>query len=81
MAERRTDHAADADPVPRDRPDQQASDEPDRWDLPEDRERSSGADASGEDVPDMDEAGAGRRGAPGSGGEHPDRPVPEEPSG
>ncbi|MGC0413825.1 MULTISPECIES: hypothetical protein [unclassified Streptomyces] len=33
------------------------------------------------DVPDTDEAGTGRQGAPHSGAVHPEHPVPDEPSG
>lgn len=33
------------------------------------------------DLPDMDETGAGRRGAPHSGGVHPEQPVPDEAPG
>ncbi|MGW3621996.1 hypothetical protein [Streptomyces sp. NPDC000880] len=72
-------------PVPRDPPDQQQRqdggdpldapllDEPDRSD-----EQMNEPDQS---IPDMDETGVGRRGAPRSGGVHPEQPVPDEPSG
>ncbi|MFD4630157.1 hypothetical protein ACFVYR_20205 [Streptomyces sp. NPDC058284] len=71
-------------PVPRDPPDQQADSGQDRWEPA--RESDSGR-GERDDVPDTDEAGAGRRGDSGApegcanaGG--PDRePVPEEPSG
>jgi hypothetical protein len=48
-----------------------------------DGETSGGGEAGSEadDVPDTDEAGTGRRGAPQSGAVHPEHPVPEEPSG
>lgn len=59
--------------VPRDLPDQQASHGEDRWDA------RTQDDAR--EVPDMDEAGAGPRGAPESAGVRPDQPVPDEPSG
>ncbi|MFD4790461.1 hypothetical protein ACFWN1_26090 [Streptomyces sp. NPDC058459] len=59
--------------VPRDLPDQQASEGDDRWDA------RTGDD--GREAPDMDEAGAGPRGAPESAGVRPDQPVPDEPSG
>ncbi|WP_282796333.1 hypothetical protein [Streptomyces sp. CC224B] len=67
----------DGPPVPRDLPDQQATDEPDPWDLEEgagesDAERESegtsrqgggdGREADGRDVPETDEAGTGRAG-------------------
>ncbi|SDK24236.1 haloacid dehalogenase superfamily, subfamily IA, variant 3 with third motif having DD or ED/haloacid dehalogenase superfamily, subfamily IA, variant 1 with third motif having Dx(3-4)D or Dx(3-4)E [Streptomyces indicus] len=70
-----------SDAVPRDLPDQQAR-EDDPWDL-----REPGTDESAEeggaeeDVPDLDESGTGRRGAPRQGGAHPEHPVPDEPSG
>ncbi|MEU2283315.1 hypothetical protein ABZ614_15550 [Streptomyces sp. NPDC013178] len=61
-------------PVPRDLPDQQADAGQDPWDVdapdqPED-----------ETVPDTDEAGTGRQGAPHTAGANPDQPVPDEPS-
>ncbi|MEO3974762.1 hypothetical protein [Streptomyces sp. CAU 1734] len=45
-----------------------------------DPEKSSG-EPSGENAPDPDEAGAGGDGEPRSGSVHPERPVPDEPSG
>ncbi|MEV5884659.1 hypothetical protein AB0L74_18315 [Streptomyces sp. NPDC052020] len=39
------------------------------------------ADAAVPDVPDTDEAGTGRQGAPHSGSVNPDHPVPDESSG
>ncbi|MFF0383593.1 hypothetical protein [Streptomyces sp. NPDC004286] len=59
--------------VPRDLPDQQAGHGDDRWDA---RKRDDARE-----VPEMDEAGAGPRGAPESAGVRPDQPVPDEPSG
>ncbi|MFG3094596.1 hypothetical protein [Streptomyces sp. NPDC048202] len=59
--------------VPRDLPDQQAGNGDDRWDA---RSRDDARE-----VPEMDEAGAGTRGAPESAGVRPDQPVPDEPSG
>ncbi|MFH8370964.1 hypothetical protein [Streptomyces sp. NPDC018031] len=76
MAERREDAA----PVPRDRPDQQASDEPDPWDPPRTGDGDTD-DLPPEEAPDVDQAGAGPRGAPRSGSVHPEQPVPDEPSG
>ncbi|GAA1916284.1 hypothetical protein GCM10009837_46480 [Streptomyces durmitorensis] len=71
----------DETPVPRDLPDQQASDEEDHWE-PDDASATTGnAQDADDDVPDTDEAGTGRRGAPHTGGVHPDQPVPDEPSG
>jgi hypothetical protein len=63
-------------PVPRDLPDQQAREGEDPW------EAAPGADAwdgaADEDVPDADEAGAGRQGDPRSATVHPEHPAPEE---
>jgi hypothetical protein len=69
-------------PVPRDLQDQQAHTGEDRWDV------GSGpaeADTDGDtepttDVPDTDEAGTGRQGAPHSAAVNPEQPVPDEPS-
>lgn len=84
-------------PVPRDMPDQQAHAGEDPWEvapgpkLP--REDADDHDEGGEagggarqndeaaDVPDTDEAGTGRRGAPQSGAVHPEHPAPEESPG
>ncbi|MGN5380824.1 hypothetical protein ACQ4WX_38075 [Streptomyces lasalocidi] len=73
-------------PVPRDPPDQQAGHGDDRWEPHTDDGRTpeqNGADdrEGAGDVPDVDEAGAGPRGAPRHAGVHPEHPVPEEPSG
>ncbi|MFI2200414.1 hypothetical protein ACH47Z_06435 [Streptomyces sp. NPDC020192] len=67
-------------PVPRDPPDQQAGYGEDRWEPHTAGERTPEAEGTG-DVPDVDEAGAGPRGAPRQAGVHPDQPVPDEPSG
>jgi hypothetical protein len=78
-------------PVPRDLPDQQAHDGEDPWEIGEggaqgdtvDTTEAADADRAGEpaaDVPDTDESGTGRRGAPRSGAVHPEQPVPDEPS-
>ncbi|WP_406176525.1 hypothetical protein [Streptomyces sp. NBC_00996] len=67
------------DPIPRDMPDQQAYEGEDPWDA---RPAPGGAD-EGEpatDVPDTDEAGTGRQGAPRSETVHPEHPDPEESS-
>ncbi|MFF4394277.1 hypothetical protein [Streptomyces sp. NPDC001480] len=64
-------------PVPRDLPDQQARPDDDPW------EAASGErldDTGEDDVPDTDEAGTGRQGAPRSGTEQTEHPVPDEPS-
>ncbi|MFH0519425.1 hypothetical protein ACHBTE_19910 [Streptomyces sp. M41] len=66
-----------ADPIPRDMPDQQATAGEDPWEIPvgpaDDRKEP-------DDVPDTDESGTGRQGAPQSGTVHPEHPTPEEPS-
>lgn len=66
------------EPVPRDPPDQQADAGEDRWEVPVE---PVGDAAEGDDVPDMDEAGTGRQGAPRSGTVHPEHPAPQEPPG
>jgi hypothetical protein len=63
----------DGEPVPRDLPDQQAVEGEDPWDA--------APDTADGDVPDTDEAGTGREGAPRSANVHPEHPVPDEPSG
>ena len=82
-------------PVPRDLPDQQATPDEDPWDAVGVPKRwtaderpeveSSGAQCSGDEIPDpgipdTDEAGTGRRGAPHSGSARLEHPVPDEPS-
>ncbi|MFE0516671.1 hypothetical protein [Streptomyces sp. NPDC058964] len=64
-------------PVPRDMQDQQAGPGDDPWET---AETESARARPGHDVPDTDEAGTGRRGAPRSGAVHPERPVPDEPA-
>ncbi|WP_028801252.1 hypothetical protein [Streptomyces sp. 142MFCol3.1] len=65
-------------PVPRDLPDQQVLDGEDPLDLPpEDDEDESASDGAA--VPDTDEAGTGRKGAPQKAAVHPEHPVPDEP--
>ncbi|MEU3557885.1 hypothetical protein [Streptomyces fragilis] len=78
--------AAAGKPVPRDLQDQQATDEGgDRWDAaPGPAATGSGertGDADEEELPDTDEAGTGRQGAPKGGSPNPEHPVPEEPAG
>ncbi|MGW6905145.1 hypothetical protein [Streptomyces sp. NPDC054940] len=66
------------EPVPRDLPDQQADTGEDPWEVPV----VPADDATeADDVPDTDEAGTGRKGAPRSGTVHPEHPAPQEPSG
>ncbi|GGV41307.1 hypothetical protein GCM10010277_29920 [Streptomyces longisporoflavus] len=67
-------------PVPRDLPDQQASDGEDHWEPQDESATTGNAPDADDDVPDTDEAGTGRRGAPHTGGVHPDQPVPDEPA-
>ncbi|WP_159665089.1 hypothetical protein [Streptomyces mexicanus] len=82
--------------VPRDMPDQQARPGEDPWEAAEtgtrragrtegsagERDASEGGDLPDErDVPDTDEAGTGRRGAPQTRTGHPEHPVPDEPPG
>ncbi|MEF9908267.1 hypothetical protein [Streptomyces sp. P9-A2] len=74
--------------IPRDLPDQQAGEGEDPWEVAPGVEEDMaagepGQDASGErqpDVPDTDEAGTGRRGAPHSASADPEQPVPDESS-
>ncbi|MER7490371.1 hypothetical protein ABTY20_31710 [Streptomyces sp. NPDC126497] len=72
--------------VPRDLPDQQAGPGEDPWEVaPAAAERESGKKAGDArepdpDVPDTDEAGTGRQGAPHSASGNPEHPVPDESS-
>ncbi|MFC8075026.1 hypothetical protein ACFUN8_05755 [Streptomyces sp. NPDC057307] len=60
--------------------DSSADDDP--ADGTNDPDGANDPDGSADDVPDApDEAGAGRRGNPKTGGVHPEQPVPDEPSG
>lgn len=68
----------DGPPVPRDLPDQQATDAEDPWDADEEAAASGNATDADDDVPDTDEAGTGRRGA--AQGPGPDSPAPDEPA-
>ncbi|MBT3162963.1 hypothetical protein HTV80_07570 [Streptomyces sp. Vc74B-19] len=81
--------------VPRDLPDQQAGPDEDPWEVaPAAAERESerkadeakgrtpeADDEDGEKVPDTDEAGTGRQGAPHSAASYPEHPVPDESTG
>ncbi|MGW5903681.1 hypothetical protein ACWFQ6_18260 [Streptomyces althioticus] len=75
--------------VPRDLPDQQAGPDEDPWEVaPAAAERESERKAeesedqeSEENVPDTDEAGTGRQGAPHSAASYPEAPVPDESTG
>ncbi|EGX56162.1 hypothetical protein SZN_29160 [Streptomyces zinciresistens K42] len=83
-----------ADPIPRDLPDQQADGGEDPWEVPvrsgrpgrsgghgESEAGPDDTDGDADDVPDTDEAGTGRRGERQSGTVHPEHPAPEEPTG
>lgn len=83
MADHRTGTPGEnGPPVPRDMPDQQTRAGEDPWDAAPAGERTE-TDVTGEDedVPDTDEAGTGRQGAPQPGTVHPEHPVPDEPTG
>jgi hypothetical protein len=73
--DRRTGQSGE--PVPRDMPDQQVREGEDPLDV---APGAADEDESGTDVPDTDEAGTGRQGAPQSGAVNPEQPVPDEPS-
>lgn len=69
------------DPVPRDLPDQQAvTDEEDPLEVSSaEKDRAEEDTEEGAaDVPDTDEAGTGRQGAPQSATVHPEHPAPDE---
>ncbi|MGW3634610.1 hypothetical protein ACWD7F_31420 [Streptomyces sp. NPDC005122] len=66
-------------PIPRDLPDQQATSGEDPWDVVGDRARADDDERPDPEIPDTDEAGTGRRGAPHSGSRRPAQPVPDEP--
>ncbi|MDO0924562.1 hypothetical protein QQY24_03690 [Streptomyces sp. TG1A-8] len=69
-------------PVPRDLPDQQARPGEDPWEVAPAEAAGDGAAAKdADDVPDPDEAGAGRRGGPDPAVAPSDGPAPEESSG
>ncbi|MCX4997406.1 hypothetical protein OG739_32425 [Streptomyces longwoodensis] len=80
-------------PVPRDLPDQQADTGEDPWEgsparAQEQAERTTSGQPTGDDdetgtdtsVPDTDEAGTGRQGAPTAATAHSDHPTPDEPA-
>ncbi|MBW8793732.1 MAG: hypothetical protein JF597_09110 [Streptomyces sp.] len=67
----------DGKPVPRDLPDQQAGSGQDPWEAAESGRPEVRRD---DDLPDLDEAGAGPHGTPRSGSAHPEKPVPDEPT-
>ncbi|MER6981098.1 hypothetical protein [Streptomyces carpinensis] len=80
---RREAPGENAPPVPRDMPDQQARTGEDPWEVAESSPRRSARNEPGtdEDVPDTDEAGTGRQGAPNAANVHPEHPAPQEPPG
>ncbi|MCX4705542.1 hypothetical protein [Streptomyces sp. NBC_01373] len=53
---------------------------PDEADEARETAETKESDEPAADVPDTDESGTGRRGAPQSGAVHPEHPVPDEPS-
>lgn len=72
--------ARDGRPVPRDLPDQQARPgSKDPWETAA-AQRPADEPGADEDVPDIDEAGTGPRGAPRSATVHPEHPTPDEPA-
>ncbi|MER0449848.1 hypothetical protein ABR738_35795 [Streptomyces sp. Edi4] len=91
MSDRRPEGPGDAgapvpEPIPRDLPDQQAGAEGDPWEAADDAdaegtEGTPRGDRPDPEIPDTDEAGTGRRGAPHSGSTRPDHPVPHESTG
>ncbi|MEU0037824.1 hypothetical protein [Streptomyces sp. NPDC006333] len=66
-------------PIPRDLPDQQATSDEDPWDVVGVPPRDAADQEPDPEIPDTDEAGTGRRGAPQSGSGRPAHPVPDEP--
>ncbi|WP_409239905.1 hypothetical protein [Streptomyces sp. PA5.6] len=75
-------------PVPRDPPDQQADGGQDPWEAAQDTaqdtaqaDSEASKDSGGDDVPETDEAGTGRRDTGGATGAQSEDPVPQEPSG
>lgn len=67
-------------PVPRDMPDQQASGGGDPWEVDDNPAGTKAHERPDPEVPDTDEAGTGRRGAPNSASRRPEHPVPDEPT-
>ncbi|MFE4857754.1 hypothetical protein [Streptomyces sp. NPDC056670] len=86
MSDRRPEGPGDAgapvpEPIPRDLPDQQAGGDGDPWEAPDESAPDEKGERPDPGIPDTDEAGTGRRGAPHSGSRRPDHPVPDEPTG
>ncbi|MEU9101025.1 hypothetical protein [Streptomyces sp. NPDC048361] len=86
MSDRRPEGPGDAgapvpEPIPRDLPDQQAGADDDPWDAVDHAGKEQRGERPDPGIPDTDEAGTGRRGAPHSGSKRPGHPVPHEPPG
>ncbi|MCX5387241.1 hypothetical protein [Streptomyces sp. NBC_00083] len=86
MSDRRPEGPGDAgapvpEPIPRDLPDQQAGAEGDPLDAADHGGKDRSQEHPDPEIPDTDEAGTGRRGAPHSGSKRPGHPVPDEPTG
>ncbi|MFJ6462121.1 hypothetical protein ACIQM0_13920 [Streptomyces sp. NPDC091387] len=75
------DPGTSGDPIPRDPPDQQATADEDPLDVVGGSMRPTADEHPDLEIPDTDEAGTGRRGAPPAAPRHADHPVPDEPSG
>ncbi|MEW1693093.1 hypothetical protein ACIQOF_33565 [Streptomyces sp. NPDC091265] len=67
-------------PIPHDLPDRQATADEDPWDVVGGSAQPTREEDPDPEIPDTDEAGTGRRGAPHSGNRHAEHPVPDEPS-
>lgn len=74
------DGAATPEPIPRDLPDQQAGLDADPWEAEGDAADSTRSERPDPEIPDTDEAGTGRRGAPHSGNKRAGHPIPDESS-
>ncbi|MFI2433390.1 hypothetical protein [Streptomyces sp. NPDC018693] len=64
--------------VPRDMQDQQARPGEDPWEVSATNRPDDSDDDDDEDVPDTDEAGTGRQGAPHAATVNPEHPTPDE---
>lgn len=80
MTDRQPEGPGGTEPVPRDLPDQQAQDGQDPLDVPGPGPSDRKTADVDQDLPEMDESGAGR-GTPRGGGVHPEQPVPDESPG
>ncbi|MFE9118339.1 hypothetical protein [Streptomyces sp. NPDC007172] len=69
------------EPIPHDLPDQQAGADGDPWEAPDRSAAGTRSERPDPEIPDTDEAGTGRRGAPHSGSKRPEHPVPHESTG